>query len=197
MIYGTSVSMTKMDLAKVDAYCRQIQVKQSRPGSRDHKHRDTGKDQNDRYWNNFVGKLGELGAAKATGGTVDFAVWPTGFQGRDHFDPDVVAPSKDIFHGKHLHVKTCHTRWSTIHHGKIFPSARASWTVDARDPILVQPTNRDLLVLMFADEEGQVFSYGWVEATRIQSFWKPCASKFMSHKRALYLHDIKDLVKRV
>lgn len=192
MIYGTSISITKTELAKVDAFCRQIQIKQSHRGSRDLKHHDTGKG---RLLNNLVGKLGEVGAAKVVGGEVDFHIWATGAKGRDHFDPDIINPTTSYFRGKDIHVKTCHSKYGTINKDKIYPSARSSWTVDARDPILVQPSNRDILVLMFADEQGNVFSYAWVEAEKVQPFWRPCMSAFMAHKRALYLQDIKDMLR--
>lgn len=177
------INVTRDDITRVQNFCQAIQQKQDRYGSRDRSRGDTGKH---RFLNGFVGKIGEVGAAKIFGGTVDFRVWATGQRGLDQFEPDIASSSSTY----NLHVKTCHMKHTKRSPRGVVPTATASWTIDVSDPLMKNPADRDRIILMFASDYGDVQYLGWIDAKQALPFWKPCLSSTLSHKRAIYMNDI-------
>lgn len=186
-MFAKFVSLSRGDHAQVKSFCEKICVKQSTPYSRDFKNNDQGPR---RHGNNLVGKYGEVGAAKIIGGEVDFKVWSTGSRGHDQFETDIMAPTHRSFKGYNVHVKTCHAKYGIRKGDRLFPDSSASWTIDASDPVFRDPSPRDIIVLMFATDDGRVWGLGWVKASLLYHMWRPCKSVFLSHKRAVYYADI-------
>lgn len=142
-------------------------------------------DVKNRFNQNLIGKLGELGAAKLIGGKIDMRIWETGSRGADQFEGDVVG-ARGLYRDYNIHVKTCHLRLRNM----------ASWTVDANDPLMKGYEN-DIIILMMADEEGRVKGVGRVMARDVASLWKRCVSNHMQHKRAIYAEDIANYIQRL
>ena len=141
--------------------------------------------------NCLVGKFGEAGASIMLGGEMACDVWATGSRRGLQFDPDITTV-KGPFSSYNIHVKTCHMKHGRLIDGTtLLPSASASWTIDASDPVMLCPSSSDIIVLMFANEQGDVFGLGWVYALDVACLWKPCRSPYMRHKRAIYFPDIK------
>jgi hypothetical protein len=183
------IFLTKDDILAVENFCQQIQDKQNKQGSRDVRRNDVG---DHRILNGMIGKLGEVGASKLFGGTVDFRVWDTGRRGLDQFEPDLQNPKSPY----RFHVKTCHIKHTVREENNTYPLPTASWTVDQSDPVMTRPHKDDILVLMFASNKGSVHSLGWLKATEMKELWKPCVTATLSHKRALYIGDIWQKVKQ-
>lgn len=177
------VNVSRDDINKVQSFCQAIQQKQDRYGSRDRSRGDTGRH---RFLNGFIGKIGEVGAAKIFGGKVDFRVWATGQRGIDQFEPDIETTSTSY----NLHVKTCHMKHTMRSQRGVVPTETASWTIDVSDPLMKNPSDHDRIILMFASDHGDVHYLGWIDAKAALPFWKPCLSPTLSHKRAIYIHDI-------
>lgn len=183
MIACRRIVLGRDEMNRVESFCKKIQHKQSLKGSRDMQRNDVGKH---RIINGLIGKLGEVGAAKCFGGVVDFRVWKTGARGLDQFEPDLA-----LNEGAHrFHVKTCHMKHTQRTPKGVFPKTTASWTIDENDPMMTHPDKQDIIILMFASDEGSVCYLGWVHATHMQGFWRPCLSQALSHKRAVYIRDI-------
>lgn len=191
---ATRVPIWRKDFEKVHSFSEAIKIKQSKMGSRDQIRGDVGQH---RLANCLIGKFGEVGAANVVGGSVDFAVWGTGRRGADQFEPDISQPKQQQLVGKHVHVKTCGLKHGMVKTDKFYPSSSSSWTVDVSDPVFRQPSSRDVIVLMFANERGDVYSFGWVAALDVMRLWKPCFSKNMAHKRAIYVGDLMGLVRKM
>lgn len=189
-IFAYRVQVSDKDYARVASYSRAINQKQAQKNSRDQQRGDVG---NARFTHCMIGKLGEVGAAKLTGGQVDFEIWQSGSRGRDQFEPDITK-AHDFFKDLKLHVKTCNFNNATVFSNKLVPSSRNSWTVDVADPIYSRPGSKDVIVLMFADDRGRVYGLGWVWAAYVQNLWKPCFSAHMRHKRAIYFSDIQSIL---
>jgi hypothetical protein len=183
------IFLTKEDFLTVETFCQKIQDKQSQQGSRDIQRNDVG---HYRILNGMIGKLGEVGASKLFGGTVDFRVWDTGRRGLDQFEPDLQNPKSPY----RFHVKTCHIKHTVREGTNTYPLLTASWTIDQSDPVLHCPKKDDILVLMFASNKGSVHSLGYVKAIEVKDLWKPCVTATLSHKRALYIGDIWHSVKQ-
>jgi hypothetical protein len=190
--------LTEKQYYQVRDFCVAIRDKQQRRGSRDHINNDTSAF---RLSNDMVGKLGELAATLICGGTTDLRVWNSGSRGIDQFEADIVnceiTPIKAKFSKMLLNVKTCNIKHIKYDKRRdvYYPSNSASWTVDKNDPLMTNPKEDDVLVLMFADDRGNAFYLGYVFATEIAECWKACLSPHMAHKRAIYYPDISKFVK--
>lgn len=185
------IAISHSEYNQVLRYSRALQQKQACRNSRDQQRQDLGPFRFHQY---VVGKLGEVGAAKLVKGTVDFDIWPSG-RGADQFEPDIQSPQAG-FEGFQLHVKTCNLQHGRLIGNTFKPSATSSWTIDVNDPVFKAPTRKDILMLMFASESGAVYSLGWVYAAQAHPLWRPCRSPHMQHKRALYLADVQNILKR-
>ena len=189
--FACRVTISDRDYARVASYSHAIHQKQALKNSRDQQRGDTG---SARFTHCLIGKLGEVGAAKLTGGEVDFSIWQSGSRGRDQFEPDITFPKEAFFKDLKLHVKTCNFNNTSVYNNKLIPSGRSSWTVDIADPIYSRPGSKDVIVLMFADDRGRVYGLGWVWAAYVQRLWKPCFAAHMKHKRAIYYSDIQSML---
>lgn len=169
---------------KVVDFCTAIAAKQAGRNSRDRMRGDVG---SARFTQGVIGKLGEVAVASLTGGTVDFSVWSTGSRGLDQFEPDIPNPTVQPFGGKRIHVKTCNAKYARS----------PSWTVDVSDPIRTTPTAEDVLVLALANESPNVDIVGWLPATDALPHWKECYSPHMAHKRAIYMGDVRPLIRNL
>lgn len=191
---ATRVPVWRKDVERVHSFTQAIQIKQNRSGSRDQIRGDVGQH---RINNCLIGKFGEVGAANVVGGSVDFEVWGTGRRGADQFEPDIRQPKQQQLMGKHVHVKTCGLKHGMVKTDKFYPSNSSSWTVDVNDPVFRQPSSQDVIVLMFANERGDVYSFGWVAAMDVVRMWKPCFSRNMAHKRAIYVGDLIGVIHKL
>lgn len=191
------VSLDSAEYAEILEFCKKIQEKQNKVGSRDFHNNDTG---SNRLYNGMVGKVGECAATKLVGGIIDLNVWDTGTRGIDQFEADIIGtddkPLLAPFDGMNIHVKTCALKHAKMDvDGEIVPEQSASWTIDIKDPLMKNPSDKDILVLMFAEEfKGKAFALGWVKAKDVVTWWRRCLSAHMGHKRAIYYPDIKQLI---
>lgn len=170
------IGLTNNDITEIGIFVRKINQKEQKVGSRDHINNDAG---NLRKLNQIIGKVGEVAAAKFTGGNIDFTIWDTGSRGSDQFEPDIQNPTGN-FSGKNVHVKTT----SNLEWG---------WTIDRADPLIQKPDPDDVYVFMFYNGKGKPQLVGWVEASTLVGKYKP--TKKLKHKVALYYPDIKNYLK--
>lgn len=181
------VNLNKKDIRDVLKFSDEMNIKQKRNGSRDKIRNDIGRN---RIMNGIVGKLGEVGAAKLFGGSVDFRVWETGSRGSEQFEPDLNnTTSKYSFH-----VKTCNLKYTIRKGCNVTPLRSASWTMDKSDPLINRSTEYDIIILMFASTEGLVGCLGYCKAVDLRRLWRPCISRKMLHKKAVYYPDIKSKI---
>lgn len=186
----TQVSLSDPEVDSVKQFVERMLHKQNQLGSRDFVRNDLSMK---RIGHNFVGKLGEVAAAKLLGGHVDFRVWTTGTRGIDQFEPDITSGMRS----NRYHVKCCHTNHTVHKRSGVVPGPKASWTADAKDPLTSKPFPHDILVFMFASEDTphQVLALGWVYAKEVTHLWRPCRSDHMRHKCALYYTDAQDVMR--
>lgn len=139
-----------------------------------------------------LGKLPELAWSGLTGGEVDWSIWPVGATPLSvQQAPDITStednPVQHPWDQYRLHVKSCRM--------DLFGGPWDSWTVSTRDSIYRTPAHNDLILLSYCDpDSGDVIKLGVVLAVDVMRFWKPCASRKLVHKRAIYHQDIAHLI---
>lgn len=165
------IKLGPTDLAVIREFCEKVQVARRK---RDSRNKDTGEH---RIIREMLGKTGEYAAWKATGlGSVDFQIYPDGTVFENC--------SGDL--GPHWHVKTANTQYRGTRYD--------GWLVGKGEKIVDTPTIRDILILCYADDTGEVDVIGWVRATEVKSFYRRPVSPKLNHKTALYYDDIKHLI---
>lgn len=161
------VNVTKRTVEFIEKFCEAVHKKRK---FRDAKNNDSGKR---RIKNEITGKIGEFAAWAIYGGTKpDFNLYENG---KVNFDGDL-GPGK--------HVKTCHIKYR----GRDIDS----WTADKKDPIVFDPTDDDMIILVYADEKGTAYIEGHVKASDVKKFWKP--TRNIPHKVAIYRDDIEEFI---
>lgn len=164
------IKLNKTGLTKIHKFCEVVHKKRS---TRDTKRNDVSPN---RLNNEIIGKIGECAAWKATKiGKLDFSYRETN---TFKYDGDL---------DENTHVKTCHIKYKD--------SQFDSWTVDKKDPVCVSPKDNDIIILVYANEEGYSEIIGFVNAKEIQPYWKP--TKLIPHKLAIYKNDIIHMVKNI
>ena len=158
---------------KVFAFCESVHQARA---NRDRYNNDSG---SGRLINELTGKCGEAGVAQLwkKEELIDFEIHKNG----------KVQYTADL--GTNVHVKTCHLKFKN--------KPQDSWTVDRRDPLCTNPKPTDIIVLVYANQHGNIEVYGHVMATQVIKYWKDCISPVLAHKQAIYKNDIDSLITKV
>ena len=181
--FGLKIVFTDDIRRSAAEYADQITIKESRPGSRDHRNNDRGTHRRTRA---YIGKLAEYAVCAVIGGRTDDAIYATGSQETRKFDVDIFgnpqSPLRGLFAHTRNYVKAC--AWD-LRGGRY-----TSWTIDKHDPRRLAPTEDDVLHLVRVDEAGGfAVCTGWLLAAQVQPLWK--ASVMLDHKDAIYLEDLE------
>lgn len=182
--------LTENELNGIVDFSKKIREKQSKDYSRDFMNKDQSAK---RLMHEIIGKVGEYSVTKVIGGKVDFGIWGTSSRGASQFEPDITNcsknPIKTPYDQYKIHVKTCSLK--DYDFNKDCPGKYASWTFDKKDPLISNPSQDDIIILVMADNIGRSLVIGYLFASDMLGKYKPC--KVLNHKVALYWPDIKTL----
>ena len=174
------------ELQQVKNYCSKEYDKRR---VRDILNNDNGKN---RMQDNILGKIGEVACAACYDVKVNW----------DIFETNEYKPEKDLYGNntdQNLFVKTSSAEYSESRAGKRGGTvySNISFVVDKkRDPIMNDPEENYVVILAYANLEGEVYVLGHINAKKLQEpgqkYYKP--TDYLPHKSALYLKDIFHLI---